>query len=103
VAPFDARAVIADAQLRRPHGRPDVEQVQPSQALTARMALEGYTTHAAAAAGLESVAGRIRPGFRADLSVFGLDPLTVPPDEFADSPVRLTVVEGSVVHRDVAA
>ncbi len=103
VAPFDARAVLADAQLRRPHGHPDIEQVLPDQALTALMALEGYTTHAAAAAGLESVSGRIKEGFRADLSAFGLDPLTAPPDEFADSPVRLTVVGGAVVHRSVAA
>ncbi len=102
VAPFDARAVIADAQLRRPHGQPEVERVLPDQALTARMALEGYTTHAAAAAGLESVSGRIAEGHRADLSAFGLDPLSAPPDEFADSPVRLTVVEGSIVHRAAA-
>jgi hypothetical protein len=103
VAPFDARAVIADAQLRRPHGQPDTPSVLPDQALTATMALEGYTTHAAAAAGLESVSGQIREGFRADLAAFGLDPLTVPPDEFAESPVPLTVVDGSIVHRAVAA
>jgi predicted amidohydrolase YtcJ len=103
VAPFDPRGVLADAQLRRPHGRPEVPSVLPDQALTATMALEGYTTHAAAAAGREAVSGRIKEGFRADLSAFGLDPLTAPPDEFAESPVRLTVVDGSVVHRAVAA
>ena len=62
VAPFDARGIIADAQLRRPHGRPDIDAVLPDQALTARMALEGYTSHAAAAAGLADVAGRITVG-----------------------------------------
>jgi predicted amidohydrolase YtcJ len=99
VAPFDARSVIADAQLRRPHGHPDTEPVLPEQALTALMALEGYTTHAAAAAGLAQVAGRIAVGYRGDLSAFTLDPLACPPDEFAESPVPLTVVAGSVVHR----
>jgi len=99
VAPYDPRGVLADAQLRRPHGHPETDPIVPEQGLTARMALEGYTTHAAAAAGLERVAGRIREGFRADLSTFGLDPLVAPPDEFAATPVPLTVVDGTIVHR----
>lgn len=100
VAPFDPRGIIADAQLRRRHGRPDEQPIGGRQRLTARMALEGYTTHAAAAAGLSSVAGVIAPGRRADLSAFALDPLDAPPDEFAESPVPLTVVAGAVAHRD---
>ncbi|PRY14661.1 amidohydrolase [Kineococcus rhizosphaerae] len=100
IAPYDPRAIIADAQLRRTAGNHAEEPVLPGQALTARMALEGYTIEAARAAGLAAVAGGLRPGNRADLSAFTLDPLTVDPDEFAQSPVRLTVVDGSVVHRD---
>jgi predicted amidohydrolase YtcJ len=99
VAPYDPRGVFADAQLRRPHGHPETAPIVPDQGLTARMALEGYTTHAAASAGLGHLAGKIREGFRADLSSFGLDPLLAPPDEFAETPVPLTVVDGSVVHR----
>jgi predicted amidohydrolase YtcJ len=77
--------------------------VLPDQALTALMTLEGYTTHAARAAGLQDVAGRIAVGYRADLSAFGLDPLTAGPDEFAQSPVQLTVVDGAIVHRGLDA
>ncbi|HEU5483679.1 MAG TPA: amidohydrolase [Microlunatus sp.] len=99
IAPYDPRGVLADAQLRRHHGHPETDPILPEQGLTARMALEGYTTHAAAAAGLEHVAGQIREGFRADLSAFGLDPLRAPPDEFAEAPVPLTVVDGTIVHR----
>jgi predicted amidohydrolase YtcJ len=99
IAPFDPRAIIADAQLRRPAGRPDTEPVLPGQALTARMALEGFTTQAAEAAGLAGRSGRLAPGLAADLVAFGLDPLTVGPDEFAESPVLLTVVDGDIVHR----
>jgi predicted amidohydrolase YtcJ len=99
VAPYDPRGVFADAQLRRPNGHPDEAPIAPDQGLTAAMALEGYTTHAAAAAGLGQVAGRIKEGFRADLSSFGIDPLQAPPDEFAESPVPLTVVAGTIVHR----
>ncbi|MGI5289702.1 amidohydrolase family protein [Nonomuraea polychroma] len=84
---------------RRPAGRPDTEPVLPGQALTARMALEGFTTQAAEAAGLAGRGGRLAPGYAADLVAFGLDPLTAGPDEFAESPVLLTVVDGEVVHR----
>lgn len=99
IAPYDPRGIVADAQLRRRHGHAELDPILPDQGLTARMAVEGYTTHAAAAAGLAGVAGQIREGFRADLSTFGLDPLRTPPDEFAEAPVPLTVVGGSVVHR----
>ncbi|GBG39598.1 amidohydrolase [Mycobacterium montefiorense] len=99
VAPYDPRGIIADAQLRRRHGHPDDAPIGGQQKLTALMALEGYTTHAAAAAGLSSVAGMIAPGRRADLSAFALDPVQVPPDEFAESVVPLTVVAAEVAHR----
>ncbi len=99
IAPFDPRAILAAARLRRPAGEPGVEPVLPEQALTARMALEGYTSEAAAAAGLAGECGRLIRGYRADLTAFGLDPLTAGPDEFAESPVALTVVDGRVAHR----
>jgi predicted amidohydrolase YtcJ len=98
IAHFDPRGIMAAARLRRPAGEPEVEPVLPDQALTARMALEGFTSQAADAAGWTD-AGRIAPGFRADLSVFALDPLGAPPDEFAESAVPLTVVAGSIAHR----
>ncbi|GAA2699794.1 amidohydrolase [Actinoplanes palleronii] len=98
IASFDPRGIMAAARLRRPAGAPEVEPILPDQALTARMALEGYTTQAAAAAGRTDI-GRIAPGFRADLSAFTLDPLTAGPDEFAESAVPLTVVDGTVAHR----
>ena len=91
--------VLADAQLRRPAGEPDVAPVQPHQGLTPLMALQGYTTQAAWAAGEAGCAGRIAPGMRADLTAFAVDPLQASPDELADAPVVLTAVGGSIVHR----
>ncbi|GAA5015133.1 hypothetical protein GCM10025734_63380 [Kitasatospora paranensis] len=91
--------MLAAARLRRPAGSPDTAPVRPEQALTALMALEGCTTHAARAVGEEAVAGRIAVGYRADLTAFGVDPLAAPADEVAAAPVRLTVVGGRVVHR----
>jgi len=51
------------------------------------------------AAGEDQVAGRIAPGFRADLTAFGLDPVEAPADEVAEAPVRLTVTRGHMVHQ----
>jgi predicted amidohydrolase YtcJ len=96
VAPYDPRQVLADARLRRPAGEPGVPPVRPNQALTALMALEGYTTHAALAAG---EIGGIVPGARADLTVFTVDPLRADPDELADAPIAMTVVGGAITHR----
>ncbi|MFI5527773.1 amidohydrolase [Kitasatospora sp. NPDC051853] len=98
VANSDPREVLAFAQLRRAPGT-DIPPVVPEQGLTALMALEGCTTHAAVAAGEGDRAGRIAPGMRADLTALGLDPLTVPADELAQSPVALTVSNGRITHR----
>ncbi|AEV83888.1 amidohydrolase [Actinoplanes sp. SE50] len=96
IAPFDPRGILAAARLRRPAGAVDTSPVLPAQGLTARMALEGYTSQAAEAAGIGD-SGRIAAGCRADFSVFELDPLGVDADEFAESAVVMTVVEGDVL------
>lgn len=90
VAHFDPREVMAAAQLRRP-ARSDVPPVHPEQALTALQALEGYTTHAALAAGEP---GGLAPGRRADLTVLAENPLWTPAEELPDTPVLMTIVDG---------
>jgi len=67
--------------------------------LSAAQALAGYITAPADAAGDEHLAGRIAPGFRADLTVFESDPLRVPAIELPDVNIALTVVDGVVRHR----
>ncbi|MFG2141361.1 amidohydrolase [Streptomyces sp. NPDC048650] len=102
IAHHDPRQVLATARLRRPAGEPGVAPVTPEQALTGLMALEGCTSHAALAAGEESEAGRIAPGFRADLTALAVDPVTAPGDELGAAPVRLTMTGGRVTHRGVS-
>ncbi|WP_028921716.1 amidohydrolase [Pseudonocardia acaciae] len=97
VAPFDPRLGMAWARLRRPPGVPDAPVLEPEQRLTGLQALHGYTTAAAAAAG-ETRLGRIVVGHRADLTGFAADPVLTGADELVDLPVRLTVVDGEVVH-----
>jgi len=63
------------------------------------MALEGYTCLAAEA---EGETGRIVVGARADLTAFTVDPLRAPADELADAPIAMTVVGGTIAHRDAA-
>jgi len=50
--------------------------------------------------GEAGVAGRIAPGYRADLTGLAADPVDCPADELPDVPVLLTVVGGAIVHRE---
>lgn len=91
IAHFDARQVLAMG--RTPQG------AARGTGLTGLMALEGMTSQAAFAAGDETEAGRIAVGYRADLTAFGLDPVTAPADEVAQAPVVLTMTAGRIVFR----
>jgi len=102
IAPYDPRAVMSSARTRRPAADPRAAAHHPQQVLTARQALDGYTVNPARARGESAVAGRIAPGFRADLTVLADDPLTTPPADLLTTPVRLTVVDGRIIHRDQA-
>ena len=96
IAPFEPLPIMADAQLRRRAGQPAEAPIGPGQALTALQALEGYTSHAARAAGLSHSTGSITVGKRADFTAFELDPLTADPDELAESSILGTVVGGDI-------
>ena len=67
--------------------------------LTAREALEGFTTWAAYAGFAEARRGRLEPGFDADLTVLSGDPLTTAPERLGALRVVATVVAGRLVHR----
>lgn len=100
IASFDPRDGMAWARLRRAAGGAGGrEPFRPEQALDAVQALEGYTTHAALAAGEGAVAGRVAPGFRGDLTLLAEDPVEVGADELPDVAVLATVVDGEVVFR----
>lgn len=98
IAPFDPREIMADAQLRRRAGEPTAPEIGAAQALTARMALEGYTSHAARADGRFGDTGVIRVGARADLTVWAADPLLLDPDDLALCAIEATLIDGQFVH-----
>ena len=98
IADFDPREVLATARLRRLPSRPDAAPVGAGQALDALTALEGMTSQAALVAGESTVSGRIAPGYRADLTGFGVDPVRAPADELAQAPIRFAMVDGRATH-----
>jgi predicted amidohydrolase YtcJ len=98
VVRFDPRLGLAAARLRRPPGERDRDSYD-DEAVDGLVALEGYTTSAAATIGDQERLGRIRPGFAADLTVFADDPVTCDADDLPGLPVVLTVVDGEIVHR----
>ncbi|MFF3840625.1 amidohydrolase [Streptomyces sp. NPDC001930] len=99
IAPFPPLGVMAGARHRRPSRDLGQAPHGPEQALTALEALRGMTTAAAYAAGEEHEAGRLAPGFRADLTVFADSPLTTRATDLPDLPVLLTVLDGRITHR----
>ncbi len=99
VADYDPRVGMGWARLRREPGVAGRTPYLPEQALSPARTLAGYTTCPAAITGDGDRAGRLAPGRNADITVLGANPLEVPPDELPDVPVRLTVVDGAIVHR----
>jgi len=76
--------IHAAVTRRRADGSPGPEGWYPAQRLTRLEALQGYTTGAAYAAGMENRLGQLSPGFLADLLVLDTDPFTCEPDALRD-------------------
>lgn len=81
-----------------PAGRP-AGGWTPAEKLTRPEALALFTADAAFASFEEDRRGRIAPGYEADLSVFGENPMTAPERRIPGIPVVLTVVGGRIAHR----
>jgi predicted amidohydrolase YtcJ len=100
VAEYDPRIGLAWARLRRNPRESEAHVFEPEQVLTGLEALEGYTVAAARVAGETDVAGRIAPGYRADFTGLAADPVETSADDLVDLPVRLTIVDGRIVHQE---
>ena len=80
-----------DEQGAPPHG------FLPDQRLSGAEALEGFTRGAAFAVREERERGRLLPGFCADLTVLGVDPVAAPAPLLLSARVLLTMIDGEVV------
>lgn len=98
IAPYDPREILVCARFRRLAGQTAAEAVQPAQALTGLEALAGLTNLAAYAVGEEEISGGLRPGMRADLTAFSVDPLTASAEALTAAPFRLTMMDGRITH-----
>ena len=98
VAAFDPRLGMAWARLRRTPGLFEMPPRAGDQALTALQTLEGYTTAAAKTVSEDEVSGRVKPGYRADLSGFAADPVDTDADSLLDLPILMTIVDGRIVY-----
>ncbi len=74
----------------------------PSEAISREQALTAYTAGAAFAEGEEKTKGRIAPGMAADLAMLSQDILTIPIDALPGTRSLLTLVDGRIVHEDIA-
>jgi predicted amidohydrolase YtcJ len=69
------------------------------QVLTLHELLRGFTAGAAYAGFAETAMGILKPGMRADLTVFDRDLFEVNPDDWMKAEVEATLVDGEVVHQ----
>ena len=79
-------------------GVDDGATVGASQKVSAAEALSIFTLGSAEASGEESFKGRLAPGYLADFTVLGENPLTIDPHGIADIDVRATYVGGDEVY-----
>ena len=59
----------------------------------------GAATEAARVVSEEQISGRIKVGYRADMTAFAADPIDCDPDALLTLPVCLTIVDGRIVYR----
>lgn len=71
----------------------------PGQRLKRQEALRGFTLDAAWALFLDTEVGSLEVGKRADLVVWGDDPMTLPAAAIPTAAIDMTLVDGQIVHR----
>lgn len=97
VAQYDPRIGMAWARGRHTPGDSDAHVFEPEERLSGEEALLAYTLCPALARGHED-RGVLAVGAVGDLTVWGADPVEATADELPEVPIRLTVVDGRVVH-----
>jgi predicted amidohydrolase YtcJ len=70
----------------------------PEEAITLEEAIWTYTWAGAYASFEEGLKGSLTPGKLGDVAVFNADLRTVAPDDLADVPVDLTIMDGEIVY-----
>jgi predicted amidohydrolase YtcJ len=85
---------------RRKDGSPGPQGWYPAQKLSLSAALEGFTSGAAYAAGMDGQLGKLAPGYFADLLVLNEDIFTCDPDNIWEIRPHGTMIAGEWVYLD---
>ena len=99
VVPFDPFIALNSAVNRQTVAGEPAGGWLPEERLPLGDALEAYTAGSAFAAFADHRRGRVSPGLDADLIVLDRDLLAAGPSAIIGTGVRLTVLDGRVVHR----
>ena len=99
VVPFDPFIALNNAVNRQTVDGEPAGGWLPEERLPLGDALEAYTAGSAFAAFAEHRRGRVSPGLDADLIVLDRDLLAAGPSAIIGTGVRLTVLDGRIVHR----
>ncbi len=100
VTTLNPLAIIGTAITREPpRARGRAAPFLPAERMTVMEAVQGYTTHAAAASWRAGYSGALRPGFSGDLIVLDRDIFACDPYAVAETEVLLTLFKGRTVHR----
>ncbi|HIP71895.1 MAG TPA: amidohydrolase [Anaerolineae bacterium] len=91
--------IYAAVTRRRADGAPGPDGWHPEQKLTLDETIYAFTMAAALTSGQEARQGSITPGKLADLTVYGRDIFTIPPDELLDVEIAGTMVNGQFKYR----
>ena len=93
--------IHAAVTRRRADGSPTEQGWYPEQRLIINEAVSAFTTGPAFAAGLEDKAGRLTPGYFADLIILNDDPYTCPPHTLLNIHPLATMVGGEWVYTEM--
>jgi len=83
---------------RRADGSPGPDGWYPEQKISMMKAIQGFTTGAAYAAGMENRLGKLSPGYHADLLVLAQDPFNIEPDQIREIRPLGTMIAGEWVY-----
>ncbi|MDR0718290.1 MAG: amidohydrolase [Treponema sp.] len=106
VCPLNPLLNIAWAVLRRQSGggaEAGEKSFNPAERVTVQTAVDASTAAAAYSAFSEQYAGRITPGFFADLAFIDRDIFTIPPDGICNAKVIRTMLAGETVWENAPA
>jgi predicted amidohydrolase YtcJ len=97
IAPFAPLDIMADSRLRRRVGTTHTP-IGPHEALSAREAIDAFTSGPARAAGTQTHEGRVAAGFLCDLTILEADIERASADDLPSVGVRATVVDGRLAY-----